>query len=168
VDIDGKEVPVRCQMRYLGLTIDSGWTFGLQVDLLVPRVTAAANALCGLLPNIRWVGVGVRRLYEGVVRSCVIYAAPVWAEDLMANRRGRLLLRRLHRTTAIRIARWYRTISYASASVLAASPSFELQTLALQRVYEHLSGLGSGGGASRLTGMERPIPDVRVEEKRLT
>jgi hypothetical protein len=49
VDIDGEEVPVRSQMRYLGLTIDSGWTFGPHFDLLVPKVTAAANALCGLL-----------------------------------------------------------------------------------------------------------------------
>jgi hypothetical protein len=68
----------------------------------------------------------VRRLYEGVVRSRILYGAPVWAEDLMANRRSLLLLRRLHRMTAIRIARGYQTISHASASVLAASPPFEL------------------------------------------
>jgi hypothetical protein len=87
VDIDGEEVPVRSQMRYLGLTIDSGWTFGPHFDLLVPKVTAAANALCGLLPNIGGAGTGVRRLYEGVIRSRVLYGAHIWAGDLMANRR---------------------------------------------------------------------------------
>lgn len=62
VYVNGEEVPVRCQMKYLGLTSS-------YFELLVPRVTAAANALCGLLPNIGEAGVGVRRLYEGVVRS---------------------------------------------------------------------------------------------------
>jgi hypothetical protein len=50
VDIDGEEVPVRSQMRYLGLTIDNDWTFGPHFELL--EVTAAANALCGLLSNM--------------------------------------------------------------------------------------------------------------------
>ncbi|XP_033313778.1 uncharacterized protein LOC117212828 [Bombus bifarius] len=128
-------------MRHLGPTIDSLWTFRPHFELLVPKVTAAANALCGLLPNIGGAGVEVHRLYEGVVRSRVLYGAPVWAEDLLANRRSLLLLRRLHRTTVIRIVREYRTMSYVSASVLAASPPFELQALALQ----HIKVLGSSG-----------------------
>lgn len=109
--VDGEEVPVRRHMNYLGLTIDSQWTFEPHFELLVPRVTAAANALCGLLPNIGGAGVGVRRLYEGVIRSRVLYGAPVWAEDLAASRRSLIALRRLHRTTGIRIARGYRTTS---------------------------------------------------------
>ena len=145
--IGGEEVPVGRRMRYLGLTIDSEWTFGPHFEDLVPRVTAAANALCGLLPNIGGAGLGVRRLYEGVVRSRVLYGAPVWAEDLSANRRSLILVRRLQRTTAIRIARGYRTVSYAAATVLAASPPFELQALALRRVYEHRRALAGDGGA---------------------
>jgi hypothetical protein len=153
-------------MRYLSLTIDSGWTFGPHFDLLVPKVMAAANALCGLLPNIGGAGTGVRRLYEGVIRSQVLYGAPIWAGDLMANRRSLTLLRRLHRTTAIRIARGYRTISHASASVLAASPPFELQALALQQVYDHLRDLGSGDGGTQPTNCDRPVQDVLREAKR--
>jgi hypothetical protein len=68
VTINGEEMPVRRQMRYLGLTIDSQWTFEAHFALLVLRVTAAANALCGLLPNIDRAGVGVSRLYKEVVR----------------------------------------------------------------------------------------------------
>ncbi|XP_033363215.1 LOW QUALITY PROTEIN: uncharacterized protein LOC117241388 [Bombus vosnesenskii] len=48
VNIGGEEVPVKRQMKYLGLTIDSGWTFGPHFEQLVPKATAAANALCGL------------------------------------------------------------------------------------------------------------------------
>lgn len=42
----------------------------------------------------------------------------------MASRCSLLLLKRLHRMTAIRIIRGYRTVSYALASVLEASPPF--------------------------------------------
>lgn len=51
----------------------------------------------------------------------------------MTSHRSLLLLRRLHTTTAIRIVRGYWTISYASTTVLAVSPPFELQTLAKTR-----------------------------------
>lgn len=95
VTINGEDVPVRRQMKYLGLTIDDQWTFEPHFALLIPRVTVAANALCGLLPNIGGAGVGVRRLNYGVIRARVLYGAPVWAEDLMANCRSLVLLRRL-------------------------------------------------------------------------
>jgi hypothetical protein len=55
-----------------------------------------------------------------------------------ANRRSRTLVRRLQRMTAIRIARGYRTISYETTTVLAASPPIELRALELCRVYERL------------------------------
>jgi hypothetical protein len=126
VKINGEPVPVENRMKYVGLTIDSQWSFKPHFELLVPRVTAAANALCGLLPNIGGAGVSVRRLYKGVVRSRLLYGAPIWAEDLMASRRSLLLLKRLQRTTAIRTVRGYRTVSYASPTMLAASPPFEL------------------------------------------
>nr|XP_033182951.1 uncharacterized protein LOC117153224 [Bombus vancouverensis nearcticus] len=64
-----------------------------------------------------------------------MYGAPVWADDLMASRRSILLLRRLHRVTAIRIIRGYRTVSHASASTLAAPPPWELRALALKKRY---------------------------------
>ncbi|XP_043584040.1 uncharacterized protein LOC122568405 [Bombus pyrosoma] len=47
-----------------------------------------------------------------------------------------LLLRRLHRITAMRIVREYRTVSHASATVLAASPPWELRALVFKKRYE--------------------------------
>lgn len=61
--------------------------------------------LCGLLPNIGGTGVKVHRLNEGVVRSRILYRAPVWAGDLMASRRSLLLPKMLRRTAAFRIIR---------------------------------------------------------------
>jgi hypothetical protein len=123
-------------MKYLGLTIDGHWAFEPHFELLAPKVATAANALCGLLSNLGGAGLGVRRLYEGVIRSRILYGAPVWARELSASRRSPALVRGLQRVTAIRIIRGYRTVSYASATVLAASPPFELQALALKERYE--------------------------------
>lgn len=81
-------------------------------------------------------GGSTTRLYDGVIRARILYEAPVWAKDLMASRRSRALLRKVQKTTAIRIARGHRTVSYASATVLAVSPPYELQALALKRIFE--------------------------------
>jgi hypothetical protein len=85
VGISGEKVVVGLQMKYLGLTIDSQWSFEPHFNQLVPKVTTAANALCSLLPNLGGAGLGVRRIYEGVVRSRVLHGAPIWAEDLSAQ-----------------------------------------------------------------------------------
>jgi hypothetical protein len=130
VKINGEPVPVGNRMKYVGhrLTIDSQWSFKPHFELLVPRVTAAANALCGLQPNISGAGVSVRRLYEGVDRFLVLYGVPICAEDLMASRHSLLLLKRLQRTTAIRTVRGYRTVSYASATMLVSRIKFLFST----------------------------------------
>ncbi|XP_043587315.1 uncharacterized protein LOC122569789 [Bombus pyrosoma] len=119
-----------------------------------PKVTAAANALCGLLPNIGEAGVAVRRLYEGVVRSRVMYGTSVWADDLIASRCSILLLRRLHKVTGIRIIREYRTVSHASATVLVASPPWELRALVLKKRYDQRRLWNSGGDSA-----EQAAPD---------
>jgi hypothetical protein len=50
--------------------------------------------------------------------------------------------------------------------VLAASPPFELQALALQQVYDYLRDLGSGDGGTQPTNCDRPVQNVRREAKR--
>ncbi|XP_076397903.1 uncharacterized protein LOC143266158 [Megachile rotundata] len=48
-----------------------------------------------------------------------LYGDPGWATDLTARRRSQIVLRRVERRLAIRVAMGYRTISYESAMVLA-------------------------------------------------
>jgi hypothetical protein len=61
----------------------------------------------------------------------------------------------------MRVIRGYQTVSYASATVLAASP-FELQALALRRVYHHYRGLCSDGDTA---SGGRSARDVREEAR---
>jgi hypothetical protein len=116
------EVEVGTQMKYLGLILDSHWTFEAHLERLAPSVEAKANALGRLLPRLGGPSVGVRRLYAGVVRVKLLYGAPIWARELMKKCRSLQLVRRLHRTVAIRVVRSFRTISAAAAAVFAGSP----------------------------------------------
>jgi hypothetical protein len=130
------EIEVGIQMKYLGLILDSHWTFEAHLERLAPSVEATANALGRLLPRLDEPGVGVRRLYAGVVRAKLLYGAPIWARELMDKRRSLQLVRRLHRTVAIRIVRGFRTISAAAAAVLAGfPPPFELLALRYREIY---------------------------------
>ncbi|XP_033304770.1 uncharacterized protein LOC117208051 [Bombus bifarius] len=132
----GESVGVRSRMKYVGLVIDSQWTFEPHFDSPIPKVSAASTpcaTCCRISARLE-----SRRLYEGLVRSRVMYGAPVWADNLMASRRSILLLRRLHRVTVIRIVRRYRMMSHASVTVLAASPPWKLRALALKRRYTHM------------------------------
>lgn len=109
------------QVKYLALILDSRWAFGAHFDGLMSSVEVTANALGRLLSSRSGPGVGVRRLYAGVMRSRLLYGAPIWARDVMANRLSLQLVGRLHRTITIRMARGLYTISGA---ILAVSPCF--------------------------------------------
>ena len=141
--LEGTEIGVGTSMKYLGLILDCHWTFGTHFEHLAQSVEATANAFGPLLPRLGGPGVGVRRLYTGVVRSRLLYGAPIWTKDLIVSRRSLLMVRRLHRTVAIRVVRGFRTISAAAAVVPVGIPLFELQALRCREIYLHTRGLSS-------------------------
>ena len=79
---------------------------------------------------------------------------------LVTSRCSPLLFRRLHRTTAIKIVRSYRTISGAAAPILVGFPPFELQILRNCDVYIGTRSL-EGGDA-----MEVSATEIRLQAQR--
>ncbi|XP_050476656.1 uncharacterized protein LOC126866761 [Bombus huntii] len=156
--LEGAEIRVGTSTKYLGLTLNNHWTFSAHFERLAPSVEATANALGRLLPRLGGPDVGVRRLYAGMVRSKLLYGAPIWAEDQMTNRRKLLAIRRLHRTVAIWVVRGFRTISAAAAAMLAGIPPFELQALRCREIYLHTRSVSGGVGPAGA--------DVRVRAQR--
>ncbi|XP_060819661.1 uncharacterized protein LOC132909089 [Bombus pascuorum] len=142
-------------MKYLGLTLDSHCTFGAHFERPIPSVEATTNALGRLLAWLGGPGVGVRRLYAGVVLAKLLYGAPIWAGDLRASSRSLRGIRRLHRLVAIRITRRLRTVSAAAATVLAGLPPFELQALRCREIYLRNRGLLGGVEASDAVAVAR-------------
>ncbi|XP_012218533.1 uncharacterized protein [Linepithema humile] len=132
-------------MKYLGLTLDGLWKFTQHFDAVAPRVDRMANALCRLLPNLGGPGAKVRHLYANTVRSVSLYGAPIWAEDLMANKRVMALVRKADRRMAIRVARCYRTVSYVAATTLAGVLPFDLVAASRAEAYRCAIEVGRSG-----------------------
>ncbi|XP_024872446.1 uncharacterized protein LOC112455007 [Temnothorax curvispinosus] len=124
--VDGVRVPIKTGLKLLGLWLDGTWGFGKHVARTASKAAAAANSLCRLMPNLRRVGSGARRLYAGVVHSIALYGAPIWAPKMMATESLKAPMRRVQRLVAIWVARAYRTTSHAAASTLASLPPMEL------------------------------------------
>lgn len=93
-----------------------------------------AAALSKLLPNLGGPNAVGRKLYSTVVRSMVLYVAPVWSKSLKLGNVA--VLRRAQRTLDIRAVRGYRTVSAEAASVLAGSSPWDLEAGGLASLYE--------------------------------
>jgi len=154
-------VPVGSQMKYLGLTLDSEWSFIAHFTSVAQRVERAANALSRLLPNIGVPSAGVRCLYANVVQSIALYAAPVWAADMRASSLILTLMRRAQRRMAQRIIRAYRTTSHVAATALAGVPPLELLASMHAKVYWRIKELREANPHAP----PRAIRKVRLQER---
>jgi hypothetical protein len=133
------------------------WNFGPHFCGLSLRLLKAADALSWLLPNLGGPRDRCRRLYAGILKSMALYGAPIWADSLH-RRENAAAIRRPQRAIAQRVARTYRTVSFAAACALAGTPPWELEAGVLARVYEWTA-------ARRALG-ERPAPEEREAIRR--
>ena len=72
-------------MKYLGLTLDSHWTFGDHFERLAPSVEATAIALGRLLPRP---GAGGGGLASACASCTFLYGAPIWAIERKMDELG--------------------------------------------------------------------------------
>lgn len=154
VNVDETRVEVGHHMKYLGLTLDSRWTFEEHFNRLVPRIQKVAGAMHKLLPNLGGPNEGVRRLYAGVIRSIALYGAPIWSERLSGGRRRAAKILAVQRQIAIRVARGYRTISYEAATILARFPPLDILATMDTEVY---------GKIRDVRRREGSVPDRAIE-----
>ncbi|XP_063547540.1 uncharacterized protein LOC134754988 [Cydia strobilella] len=150
--VGGTSIGVKSTMRYLGIVLDSRWTFKKHFEGLAPKLIGAASALSRLLPNVGGPNVGCRKLYAGVVRSMALYGAPIWAFSLTAENQAQL--RRPQRVMAVRMVRAYRSVSYEAACVLAGTPPWDLDVAVLADVYWRVT-------EARAEGIQPPLEEVR-------
>ena len=74
------------------------------------------------LSNIGGPAVKARRLYTEVIKSMILYGAPIWANYITKEKDK--ALRRIRRRMTIRIMKAYRTISHDAALILASMTPF--------------------------------------------
>ncbi|KAG5327721.1 PO11 protein, partial [Pseudoatta argentina] len=135
IRVGGVVVSIGSAVKYLGLTLDSRWTFRDHFRLLLPKAWGMAMALARLTANIGGPGERRRHLYATVVMSVVLYGTPIWAQTVSSDRGILWDVRRLQRQLALRIMRGYRTVSHESAAILSEMVPFDIIADRLRRSY---------------------------------
>ena len=128
-------VPIGSAVRYLGLILDSRWTFRDHFRSLMPKAWNMATALARITANIGGPGEKRRRMYASVVMSVILYGAPIWAQTVVGNRKIVKEVDKLLRQLALRVIRGYRTVSYDAGAILSGMVPFELAADRLRRSY---------------------------------
>jgi hypothetical protein len=132
--VGGVPIAVKPTLLYLGVVLDSKWSFKAHFERLAPKLLRAASAFGHILPNMGGPKVSCRRLYTGVLRSIALYGAPVWADALCSQNIAQL--RRPQRSIAQRAIRGYCTISAEAACLLAGSLPWDLDARTLAALYQ--------------------------------
>lgn len=95
------------------------------------------NRLSQLMPNIGGPKEDRRNLYSAVIHSILLYAAPVWAEEIGASRAKKELLKlqNVQKQIGARVISSYRTVALIAVLVLARIFPIELQAGILRKLY---------------------------------
>lgn len=141
ISIDGDVIKIGKTMKYLGILLDSTWSFQPHFDMVIPRTERVMMALGRIMPNLRGPDERVRRLYVEVLHSILLYGSPIWADKLARSKKTGTLVRRIQRQIAIRVIRAYRTVSMAAATALARVPPLDMIANARKRVYDKIRDL---------------------------
>ncbi|XP_058064485.1 uncharacterized protein LOC131214133, partial [Anopheles bellator] len=82
IKIGSHVVQSREAIRYLGVMVDRGLSFGSHVDYATTKALRALRALSGIMCRTTGLGSSKKRLLATVVLSVLRYAGPAWAEAL--------------------------------------------------------------------------------------
>lgn len=77
LQVGNERMTVGRVMKYLGVMLDSRMSFRDHLGYVEQKVGAVTRVLDRLMPNLRGLGERKRRLYADVIRSVILYAAPV-------------------------------------------------------------------------------------------
>lgn len=126
-------------IRYLGVMLDQRMNFKEHLRCAGNKAATTVAAISRILPNVGGPRGARRRVLACVGTSILLYAAPIWAEaaDVPAYQR---LIAPAHRTSALRIACAYRTVSGDAAQVIAGLPPIDLLATERMRQYRRKKG----------------------------
>ena len=133
IEINGKEIIPKKDIRYLGIILDDKLTFGAHVKHVVKKAEIKLGFLTRILPNVGGPNSLKRVLLCRVVESVILYGVPVWNSALRLER-YKALLTGLHRRALLRVASGYRTVSAAAIEVAVGIPPISLQASEREKI----------------------------------
>ncbi|XP_072384369.1 uncharacterized protein [Diabrotica undecimpunctata] len=130
--------PKKC-VKYLGVTLHTNGSWGEHLRVVTCTATERAAALGGIMPNIGGPKPERRRALHGVVQSIVLYAAPVWSGERT----------RTDRTSLLRVASAYRTVSATALWVITGCMSSHILACERTRLFNRARKTGVTESAKR-------------------
>jgi len=126
---------VKEQLRYLEVELSQILGFRKHIEKSSAKAITTASSLARLMPNIGGATQLKWKLLATVINSQLLYAVPVWANDLEYVRNAKTILRP-QRTIALRVAMAYRTVSTQAILVVARFLPAHLLARERQRRYK--------------------------------
>lgn len=134
LDVGDCEITSQPYIRYLGVMLDVRLSFKQHIESVAAKGAKVGAALARLMPNIGGPKQARRTLLATVITSILLYAAPIWHEALKVASYRREMVS-VYRTTLLRVAAGYRTISYEAVCVVAGMPPLEILADERSRIY---------------------------------
>ena len=105
-------------IKYLGVMLDTRLTFREHLDYVHKKAADSCRALSRIMLNTRGPKQQRRLLLMSVMRSVILYAAPIWSRAMATPSYSRGV-RATYRLSAIRVSCSFRTVSDDAALVIA-------------------------------------------------
>lgn len=126
-------------MKYLGVMLGQGMTFGQHIKYVTEKAETRTVALRKITRNIGGPSSQKRILLYGVIQSVILYAAPVWAEWTRYKKHRNMLIS-TQRKALLRVAGAYRTVSAAAIQVVTGSPPMDMLVRERDRLHRRADG----------------------------
>ena len=124
------------ELKYLGIYLDSRFSFDRHVDYITGKCTPIRNMLAKS-SKLKW-GMGHRALkviYSGAIKPILTYGAPIW-EKALTKQNNLRKYQRVQRMINIKISKAFRTLSYEASCVMAGVRAIRLAIEEKVRTYK--------------------------------
>lgn len=112
-------------MKYLGIRLDSKLSFWPQIQHATKKAAERVSLLSRLMANTGGPTACKRKILMATSQATLLYACEIWGEAIESKHR-RNVLSSIQRTTALRVASAYRTVSEAAVMVISGTIPIDL------------------------------------------
>jgi hypothetical protein len=134
LEVGAQKIVSQPNIKYLGVVIDSRLSYKAHIITASEKASKVNAALSRIMPNTRGARQSKRALLANVVRSTLMYGAPIFA-DSMKKETFRKRMATVQRLCALRTVCAFRTVSDDAVCVLAGQPPVDLLAKERQAVY---------------------------------
>ena len=111
--------------KYLGIQLDKDLKMTTHVKVAVQKALQKQAALAKIMPRVGGPSSGRRMMLAAVVKSVLLYGAPVW-EVALRHKKYVQLVRTVERKMSVGVTSAYRTVATDAVGVIAMCPPYDI------------------------------------------